>query len=106
VVNHTPLSHAVELGAERIYVLRVPRPARHAPSTAVDVAMHALAAGAERRFAEDVARYDGVVDLVLLPAPDRAGVRPTDFARTETLIDAGRAACLRRLAGDPVPAAA
>ena len=46
VVNNTPISHAVELGAERIYVIPTEdpayRPADHAPRTALYAAICGL----------------------------------------------------------------
>jgi NTE family protein len=106
VINNTPISHAVELGADRIYVLRVPRAVRRPSSGALDAAMQALTSAADRRFAEDVARYADDVELVVLSAPNRLGVRLTDFTHAATLMSDGRAACRRRLAGDAALATA
>jgi NTE family protein len=89
VVNNTPISHAVELGAERIYVLpaherwhRLPA----APRGALDSAMQALGALVDGRLRADLARYAGSVELIMLPAPNSPEVQPTDFSQTETLI--------------------
>ncbi len=58
VANNTPISHAVELGAERIYVL----PTGHAcalhepPRGALAVALHAISLLTQRRLIDDIER--------------------------------------------------
>jgi NTE family protein len=99
VSHHTPLSHAVELGADRVYVLCLPRAPRRAPGGAIDAAMNALTSAAERRVTEELARYARTVELNVLSVPERFSVRPTDFTQAQALTTAGRVACCRRLAG-------
>jgi NTE family protein len=89
VVNNTPISHAVELGAERIYVLPTQDPGRlptRSPQSALDAAMHGLGLLVDARFQADVARYSGEVELILLPAANPAGVQPTSFDHSGDLI--------------------
>ena len=59
VANNTPISHAVELGAERIYVL----PTGHAcaltepPGGALAMALHAVSLLTHRRLIDDIERH-------------------------------------------------
>jgi NTE family protein len=89
VVNNTPISHAVELGAERIYVLPAQDPGRAlgcAPKGALDVAIHGLSLLIDRRFESDLARYSQVAELIVLPAHNQTNVPPTNFDHTSRLI--------------------
>ena len=101
VVNNTPISHAVELGAERIYVL----PTRYGPQAlerphrgALDAAMHGLSLLVDGRLQADVARYSEEVDLIVLPAVNQRRVQPTDFSQAATLISGALAATRAALA--------
>jgi NTE family protein len=89
VANNTPISHAIALGAERIYVLPTQERQR-----ALDVApLGALAAGIngltllmDRRLELDLAQYSSEAELIVLPAPNRLGVQPIDFEHSSRLI--------------------
>jgi NTE family protein len=95
VVNNTPISHAVELGAERIYVLPTQdphsRPSR-VPTGAVDAAIQGVRLLAGCRLAADVARYSTEAELILLPAPNVACVQPTSFEHSHRLMADARTA--------------
>ncbi len=75
VVNNTPISHAVELGAERIYVLATEDPAARAvpltPRGALDAAVHAFTLLVGARVQSDLARYATAAELIVLPAVNR-----------------------------------
>jgi NTE family protein len=106
VVNNTPISHAVELGAERIYVLptwdRGSLP-RRPPQSALDAALYGLRTLVDGRLDADVAQYSEEVELVLLPAPNPAGIQPTSFGHSGHLIgqafEAARACLASQNAG-------
>ena len=101
VVNNTPISHAVELGAERVYVLPTQDPGRfprRAPRSALDTAMYGLGLLIEARLGADIARYSREVELVVLPAPNTAGVQPTSFDHSGHLIGQALTAARARLA--------
>jgi NTE family protein len=104
VVNNTPISHAVELGAERIYVLptREPhsRPAR-VPTGALDAAIQGLYLLVGCRLEVDVARYSSEVELILLPAPNAGCVQPTSLEHSSRLIADARAAARTALQRSP-----
>jgi NTE family protein len=94
VVNNTPISHAVELGAERIYVLPTGDPSdrrlAYAPKTALDAAIQGVALLVQSRLEADIARYSRAVELIVLPAPNPRGVQPTSFEHSAHLIVEGR----------------
>jgi NTE family protein len=88
VSNNTPISHAVELGAERIYVL----PTGHAcaldepPSGALAMALHAITLLTHRRLLDDIERHRDDAQLIVLPPPCPLSIQPIDFARADELI--------------------
>jgi NTE family protein len=91
VANDTPISHAVELGARRIYVLS----AGHAcslhepPDGALGMALHAISLLAHRRLAEDIERHRADADLIVLPPPCPLAIAPVDFDHADELIRLG-----------------
>jgi NTE family protein len=57
VVNNTPISHAIALGAERVYVLPTQdhsRPVARVPQSALDVAIHGLGLLVDSRLEADI----------------------------------------------------
>ena len=92
-VNITPISHAVELGVQRIYVLPTHDPGARGlpagPRSAVDAAVHASTLLANARLQGDLIRYSGAADVIVLPARTPAHVLPTDFGHAERLISSG-----------------
>ena len=95
VVNNTPISHAVQLGAERIYILPTQeprsRPAR-VPTCALDAAIQGLHMLVCSRVETDLARYSAEAELIMLPAPNAACVQLTSFEHSHRLITDARAA--------------
>lgn len=88
VVNNTPISHAVELGAERIYVLPTSAgspPLEEPHRSAVDAALHGMALLLDGRLEADIRRYGSEVELIVLPAVNRRRVQPTDFSQSRAL---------------------
>jgi NTE family protein len=89
VANNTPISHAVELGAERIYVL----PTGHAcaleepPGGALGMALHAISLLTHRRLIDDIERHRDEAQLIVLPPPCPSSITPIDFDHAEELID-------------------
>jgi NTE family protein len=89
VANNTPISHAVELGAERIYVL----PTGHAcaleepPDGALAMALHAMSLLTHRRLVEDIERHRADARLIVLPPPCPLRITPIDFGHAGELID-------------------
>jgi NTE family protein len=89
VANNTPISHAVELGAERIYVL----PTGHAcsldepPRGALAMALHAISLLTHRRLIDDIERHRADAQLIVMPPPCPLNIQPIDFAHADELID-------------------
>src|SRR5215217_2282437 len=89
VANNTPISHAVELGAERIYVL----PTGHAcaldepPRGALAMALHAISLLTHRRLIDDIERHRADAHLIVMPPPCPLDIQPIDFAHADELID-------------------
>jgi NTE family protein len=101
VVNDTPISHAVELGADRIFVLptrELGRISERPPTTALDAAIYGLGLLIDDRLQSDIARYSGDVDLVVLPSANRDGVQPTCFEHSDRLIEQALVAARAQLA--------
>jgi NTE family protein len=101
VVNNTPISHAVELGAERVIVLPTmdrsfARPVQ--TRTAFGAALDALGLMMRSRLEADIARFSSEVELVVLPAPNPLDVMPMDFGHADRLVRDGFNAGRRRLA--------
>jgi NTE family protein len=96
VCNNTPISHAVQLGAERIYVLPtadpgarpLPAPLRGAPGAAVNGLTQLFAA----RLEADLARYATDAELIILPAANPQHVPFTSFTHARELAEQAFAA--------------
>jgi len=88
VANNTPISHAIDLGAERIFVL----PTGHAceleeaPRSALGMIVHATTLLVHRRLADDIVRYRDAAELIVLPPPCPVRVQPMDFGQADDLI--------------------
>jgi NTE family protein len=102
VCNNTPISHAVQLGAERIYVLPTADPGAQglpsAPGGAPGAAVNALTQLFCSRLKADLARYATAAEMVILPAANPRHVALTNFAHAAELIDQARTAARTALA--------
>jgi NTE family protein len=95
VVRNAPISHAVELGAERIYVLpTIQGSSRALPVVqpgALDLVAYGLTLLVGAQLEADLDRYGEDVELVVLPATNCNHVQPTDFDHSSHLIREGLA---------------
>ena len=93
VVNNAPISHAVALGADTIWVLpagyagSLPKP----PRSALGMALHGLTVLVQRRLYDDVALYRDRADLRVAPPLDGVMNSPADFSHTADLMARARA---------------
>ena len=93
VVNNTPISHAVALGADTIWVLSTGYACAltEPPQGALGLAIHALTLTLNHRLAVDVATYRSDADLRVVPTLCPLKVLPADFSQADQLIDRARA---------------
>jgi NTE family protein len=89
VANNTPISHAIALGAERIYVLPTGQACAldQPPGGALAMALHAIGLLTQRRLIEDIERHRADCHLIVLPPPCPLSVQPIDFSHADALIE-------------------
>lgn len=106
VVDNTPISHALELGADRIYVLPTGGPCDLAdpPRGSLGMLVHAVSLMVGHRFIDEAAVLATHADLVVLPPPCPITVQPTDFGHAQELIERAEAGAREFLAAQPVRA--
>jgi NTE family protein len=103
VVNNTPVSHAIALGADRIWVL----PTGYscdlptAPTSAANMALHAMTIALNHRLGIDVARFEADYDLRLIRPLCPVAISGLDFSHAATLIKRSHAATREWLAAHP-----
>lgn len=100
VANNAPVSHALALGAETIYVLPTGTPCEldEAPRGALAMLLYASGLLVGRRLATEINAIAKGIDLIVLPPPCPVAVQPTDFSQASALIDRARADACRYLA--------
>ncbi|GAA5122767.1 patatin-like phospholipase family protein [Haloechinothrix salitolerans] len=92
ITNNTPLSHAIALGAHKVYVLptgytcTLEKP----PRGALGVALQSLNVLIQQRLVLDIQRVPESVELVVLPPLCPLDVVPVDLSRGEELIRRSR----------------
>lgn len=103
VVNNTPISHAIALGADRVWVLPTgyscDLPA--APKTAVNMALHAMTLAVNQRLAVDIERFESAVDLRVIRPLCPVAISGADFSHSAALIEQSHAATREWLATHP-----
>jgi NTE family protein len=101
VANNTPISHAVELGARRIYVLPTGQSCEldKPPRGALGMVLHATNLLIHRRLVDDVMRYRDAAELIVLQPPCPVRVQPMDFSQAKSLIEQALAQSRRFLDG-------
>jgi NTE family protein len=89
VANNTPISHALELGCDRIYVLPTGSACAlpDAPRGALGMAVHAMSLLVQQRLNADVDALAGDPRLVVLPPPCPITTQPSDFSQADELIE-------------------
>lgn len=88
IVNDVPVSRAVELGADRIFVLHVgswdrPRPE---PKRPLDMAMYAYWLARRSRFQRDLAAIPPNIEVIVLPPGATPLIRYNDFGHSDEMI--------------------
>lgn len=87
-VNNTPITHAVDLGADLIYVLTTGPGCglSAAPTSALGMGLRGLVLAINDRMAVDIERFEKVVDLRVAPPLCPHDVSPADFGKADELI--------------------
>src|SRR6516162_2081702 len=105
IAGNTPISHAVALSAQRIYVLPTQNPGDrglpHPPRAALAAAVHAVTLLTNARLQGDLTRYAPSAELIVLPAANPGHIAPTDFGRAGQLITQALAAARTALTARP-----
>lgn len=91
IANNTPISHALELGAETIYVLPTGNACDlpEAPQGALGMLLHAMSLLVMRRLLIEIESLHDQARLIVLPPPCPLSVSPIDFSHTDGLIERG-----------------
>jgi NTE family protein len=86
VSNNAPISHAVELGADDVYVLATGAACEleEPPHGALGRILQATNLLVGRRLALDIAEYSRHAQLTVLPTPCPLDVQPTDFGKASS----------------------
>ena len=108
VLNNTPITHALELGAREIYVLPTGGPCAltEVPHGALGMVVQATSLMVAHRFASDAAAFAGRADITIVPPPCPIDVQPMDFGHADELItraEAGARAFLEKRGAQVVP---
>jgi len=102
VVENTPISHAVELGADVVWVLCAGYACAltEPPRGALAMALHGLTLLLHQQLIVDVEQYEPQVELHVLPPLCPLRVSPADFGQSGELIGRAREAARAWLAQD------
>jgi NTE family protein len=101
VSDNTPISHAIELGADEVYVL----PTGYAcalhepPRGALGMLLHAMSLIVQQRLHLEIELYRDRATLVVLPPPCPHDIQPIDFAHADELVERALADSRRFLDG-------
>jgi NTE family protein len=92
VANNAPLTHALALGADEIYVLPTGTPCEleEAPHGALGMLVYGTSLLVHARLAHELAELGDRSNIAVLPPPCPLSVQPTDFSQAETLIEQSR----------------
>lgn len=91
VANNTPIVDAIELGAERIYVLPTGNACdlSEPPRGALAMLLHAMSLLVMRRLLIEVEMLRDRAELIVLPPPCPLTISPFDFSHADELIRRG-----------------
>jgi NTE family protein len=91
VVNNTPISHALELGADEVYVLPTGYSCSlgREPTSALGILLQAMTLLIQQRLVIEVDVLRDRALLYVMPPPCPLDVQPIDFSQAEMLIERG-----------------
>ena len=92
IANNTPISVAIALGADELWVLPsgMTRVEEAAPKSALGMVLQAGMLMSLQRLAMDIKRYEKEVKLHAVPPPPAIRTSPVDFGRSSELIAQAR----------------
>lgn len=101
VANNTPISTALQLGAQRIVVLPTGFACalKNLPKSAIGRALHALSLLVVRQLVGDIERYQGDAELHIVPPLCPVDASPYDYSACAALIDRATATTRDWIAG-------
>ena len=93
VANNTPISHALELGCDQVYVLPTGTACAlsEAPHGTLGMAVHAMSLLVHQRLSSEIEQLGDDPRIIVLPPPCPIGVQPSDFSHADELIERGYA---------------
>lgn len=99
VANNTPISHALELGCDQIYVLPTGTACAllEAPHGTLGMAVHAMSLLVHQRLSAELEQMADDTRVTVLPPPCPITIQPTDFSQADELIDRGYAEAVAAL---------
>ena len=88
VINNTPLTHALDLAADQVYVLSTGGPCTlpEPPRGALAIVIHATSLLVGQRFALEALAIGARPGVTILPPPCPVDVHPTDFSHAGELM--------------------
>ncbi len=89
LVNNTPISSAVKLGAEKVIVFPIgfPYTPNQEPKNLTEILVRTLIYLLNRQLFSDYHLYKNKVQLNIIPPPENITVGPHDFSKSDILID-------------------
>lgn len=89
LINNTPISTAVKLGAKRILVFPIgfPNTPEQDPKNLMEMLIRSFMYLLNRQLTADYHLYQDKVDLLIIPPPDNITVGPHDFSHSTELIE-------------------
>ncbi|MHA1474405.1 MAG: patatin-like phospholipase family protein [Promethearchaeota archaeon] len=89
LVNNSPISSAVKLGAEKVVVFPIgfPYTPNEEPKNLTEIIIRTLIYLLNRQLSADYHIYKNKVQLIIVPPPENITVGPHDFSKSDILID-------------------
>ncbi len=89
LVNNSPISSAVKLGAEKVVIFPIgfPYTPNEEPKNLTEIFVRTLIYLLNRQLSADYAFYKDKVQLIVIPPPENITVGPHDFSKSDRLID-------------------
>ncbi|QEE17933.1 patatin-like phospholipase family protein [Promethearchaeum syntrophicum] len=89
LVNNSPISSAVKLGADKVVVFPIgfPYTPNQEPKNLTEILIRTFIYLLNRQLSADYHLYKDKVQLIIIPPPENIDVGPHDFSKSDILID-------------------